>query len=127
MAKLIIKLSKFDIEYKPQTIIKGQAVANFILEFTQLDSVLSEGNLDEAEWRLPVYKMFMDGSTNREGFEVGIILESPSYEKILEAFKLDLTSSNIKVDYEALLTGLKMEKDMVVKAIQVFCDSKLVS
>ena len=57
---------------------------------------------------------------NQEGFGIGIILESPTHEKILKPFKLDFPVSNNEAEYEALLTGLKMAKDMDIKVIQVF-------
>ena len=59
-----MKLRKFDIEYKPQTTNKGQVVADFILEFTSLYSVLSKENPNELEWNVPVWKLFVDRSTN---------------------------------------------------------------
>ncbi|KAL5567548.1 hypothetical protein UlMin_024123 [Ulmus minor] len=93
LAKWAIELSEFDIEYKPRTSIKGQAVADFISEFTRSDSVLTRENPGEDSWTNPVWKLFVDGSTNQE----------------------------------ALLTGLKMARELDVKAIHVFCDSKLVS
>ena len=34
MALWAIELSEFDVQYRPHTTIKGQAVANFIAEFT---------------------------------------------------------------------------------------------
>ena len=34
MALWAIELSEFDIQYRPRTAIKGQAIANFIAEFT---------------------------------------------------------------------------------------------
>ena len=34
MALWAIELSEFDIQYRPRTAIKGQAVADFIAEFT---------------------------------------------------------------------------------------------
>ena len=34
MALWAVELSKFDIQYRPQTAIKGQVVADFIAEFT---------------------------------------------------------------------------------------------
>ena len=36
---MAIELSQFDIEYKPRTAIKAQALANFIAEFTLLDPI----------------------------------------------------------------------------------------
>ena len=37
MALWAVELSKFNIQYRPQTTIKGQVVANFIVEFTLMD------------------------------------------------------------------------------------------
>ena len=101
-------------------------MADFILEFTRSDSVLSEGNLNKAEWSMTVWKLFVDGSMNREGPRIGIVLESPTHENILKPFKLEFHASNNEAKYKALLTRLKMVKDMDVKSIQVFCDLKLV-
>ena len=55
------------------------------------------------------------------------MLKSPTHEKILSAFRLDFPISNNEAEYEALLTGLRIAKDLDVKSIQVFCDYKLVS
>ena len=37
MALWAIKLSKFDIQYRPCTAVKGQVVVNFITEFTNVE------------------------------------------------------------------------------------------
>ena len=37
MALWEVKLSEFDIQYRPHTAIKGQVVANFIAEFTLME------------------------------------------------------------------------------------------
>ena len=37
MALWVIKLSEFDIQYRPCTAVKGQVVANFITEFTNVE------------------------------------------------------------------------------------------
>ena len=36
-ALLAIELSEFDVQYCPRTAIKGQVVANFIAEFTNME------------------------------------------------------------------------------------------
>ena len=38
MALWVVELSEFDIQYRPQTAVKGQVVADFIAEFTLADS-----------------------------------------------------------------------------------------
>ena len=75
----------------------------------------------------PVWKLFIDGSTNQEGSGIGIVLKSSKQEKVLKALRLEFPVSNNEAKYEALLTGLKMARELDVKAIHVFCDSKLVS
>ena len=34
LIKWVIELSEFDIRYKPRTVVKGQVLADFIVEFT---------------------------------------------------------------------------------------------
>ena len=38
MALWAIKLSEFDVQYRPRTTIKGQVVVDFIAEFTSMES-----------------------------------------------------------------------------------------
>ena len=38
MALWVIKLSEFDVQYRPHTATKGQVVANFIAEFINMES-----------------------------------------------------------------------------------------
>ena len=88
---------------------------------------MSGENLEEGSWEVMSWKMFVDGFTNQEGSGIGIVLESPRHKKIYKVFKLDFLVSNNEAEYEALLTGLKMARDLDIKAIHVFCNSKLVS
>ena len=37
MALWAIKLSEFDVQYHPRTAMKGQVVADFIVEFTNME------------------------------------------------------------------------------------------
>ena len=46
---------------------------------------------------------------------------------MLKALRLGFPVSNNEVEYEALLTGLRMAKELGIKAIRVFYDSNLVS
>ena len=56
MVQWAIELSQFDIEYHPRTVIKAQALANFITEFTLLDE---DSFTDEVErWTIQI-----DGSS----------------------------------------------------------------
>ena len=62
-----------------------------------------------------------------EGSRIGIVLEYSYHDKISKAFRLYFPVSDNEIEYEALLIGLKMAKDLDIKAIQVFYDSKHMS
>ena len=44
MALWAIELSEFDVQYRPRTAVKGQIVADFIAEYTQLEDKGAEGH-----------------------------------------------------------------------------------
>ena len=58
LALWAIELSKFDIQYCPQTAIKGQIVADFIAEFTHDED---KGVEESPQWSIPI-----DGSSNKQ-------------------------------------------------------------
>ena len=75
MVQWAVKFSQFDIEYHPRTVIKAQALADFIVEFT----IPSEDSLpNEAErWTIQT-----DGSSTQKRGKVGVSL-SPQMRKCL--------------------------------------------
>ena len=56
MALWAIKLSEFDVQYRPRTAVKGQIVADFIAEYTQLEDKGAEGHR--------LWSIHTDGSSN---------------------------------------------------------------
>ena len=64
-----IELSEFDIRYKPKIAIKGQILADFIMEFTPAVSTeATQLTPDLSIWRLSV-----DGAANAQGSGAGLI------------------------------------------------------
>ena len=57
LALWAIELSEFDIQYRPQTAIKGQVVADFIVEFTHGE--------DKGAKEFPQWSVHTDGSSNK--------------------------------------------------------------
>ena len=74
MALWAIELSKFDIQYRPRTAIKGQVVADFIAEYTQL-----EGKGVEV---LGQWSIHTDGSLNRQVGGAGVVIQTSEGDKI---------------------------------------------
>ena len=70
-----IEMSEFDIDYRPRTAIKVQALADFIAEFTHPWE--EEGELEQHE----VWTVSIDGSSTKDMGGAGIILVSPKKDK----------------------------------------------
>ncbi|XP_059635421.1 uncharacterized protein LOC132277598 [Cornus florida] len=118
MTKWAIELSSFDITYEPRTAVKGQAVADFLLE---CDSEDVEEDLCKCLW-----KLFVDGSSNQMGAGIGIKLQTPEGTALSQALQLEFAATNNEAEYEALLAGIKLAKELKVRNLNIFSDSQLV-
>lgn len=123
-----VELSQFDISYRPRTAIKGQAVADFILEFTNPTPTtaippppIPTEPEDPHFWTLNV-----DGSSRREGSGAGLILTAPEGGSFKCALCFLFDASNNEAEYEALIAGLRLARDIGVSHIRVFNDSQLI-
>ena len=74
MVQWAIELSQFDIEYRLQTAIKAQVLADFIAEFTIPESTGSQEDL----WTINA-----DRSSTQKGGGVGVVITSPE-KKVLK-------------------------------------------
>ena len=124
LLKWAVELGQFDIHFRPRTIIKWQALANFIVEFTyQAERVVEEEQEKiEQQW----WKLYVDGSSNDCGAGVGLMLISPEGHKINCALRFGFNASNNEAEYEAFLLGLRLAKEMKAGYLQIFSDSRLV-
>ncbi|KAL5552406.1 hypothetical protein UlMin_002582 [Ulmus minor] len=82
LAKWFIELGEFDIQFKPRTTIKGQALADFIAEFT--------------------------------------------YTPEICAVHFKFKATNNQAEYEALLSGLRLAKEVSARHLTIYSDSQLV-
>ncbi|XP_052197211.1 uncharacterized protein LOC127804391 [Diospyros lotus] len=120
LLKWAIELAQFDLEYKPRTAIKGQALVDFIAEFTgpaQVGEEASEG----LSWEL-----YVDGSSSDQGAGARVMLISPEGHRILCALRFGFQATNNEAEYEALLAGLRLAKEVQAEAVVIFSDSQLV-
>jgi ribonuclease HI len=70
--------------------------------------------------------MYFDGSSSKEGSGAGIVLISPSKEVITFSYKMEFETTNNIAEYEALVLGLRVAKDMAIDRLTVFGDSELI-
>ena len=120
--KWALELSEFDISYKRKTAIKGQVLADFVMEFTPAE--LSEDTRVTPD--LPIWKLFIDGAANAQGSGAGLILTSPEGIDIEYALRFGFQASNNEVEYEVIIAGLNLAHSMEVDQVKVCSDSQLV-
>ena len=86
LMKWAIEVSEFNIRYKPKTTIKGQILADFVMEFTSTE--LAEATQLTSD--LPIWRLSVDGAANSQGSGAGLILTSPDGIDIEYALRFGL-------------------------------------
>ena len=71
--------------------------------------------------------MHFDGSKQLEGAGAGVVLTSPKGDKLSYVLQIHFDCSNNEAEYEALLHGLRVAKEMNIKRILCYGDSDLVA
>ena len=122
LMKWAIKLSEFDIRYKPKTAIKGQVLADFVMEFAPIELAKTT----HAEDDLPIWKLSIDGASNAQGSGAGLILTSPEGIDIEYALRFGFHASNNEAEYEAVIAGLNLALSLEIDQLEVYSDSQLV-
>ena len=119
MVKWAVELSEFDIKYEPRGPIKGQIFADFVVELSS-ETVQNAG--DGFRWVLSV-----DGSSNQLGSGAGIILEGPNGVLIEQSLRFAFKASNNQAEYEALIVGILLAKEMGARVLMAKSDSLLIT
>ena len=122
LMKWAIELSEFDIRYKPKTAIKGQILADFVMEFTPVELAEPTQSGDD----LPIWKLSVDGASNAQGSGAGLILTSLEGIDIEYALRFRFHASNNEAEYEAVIAGLNLAHSLEVDQLEVHGDSQLV-
>lgn len=94
-------------------------VAYFIMDHVMIEPSLNM--VDTNLWRLYFYR-----SSHKDGTGIEVLILSP--QDILTRFKcrIDEKCSNNEVEYEALVTGLRILEELGARKIEVRGDSELV-
>jgi ribonuclease HI len=119
VAKWAIELAAHTIQYKPRTMIKSQIIADFFADWGEHQYLPPAS--DSTHWR-----MNFDGSKMLEGLGAGVILTSPKGDKLQYVLQMHFRASNNIAEYEALVHGLKLAKEIGIRRILCFGDSDLV-
>ncbi|XP_068486991.1 uncharacterized protein [Phaseolus vulgaris] len=119
MVHWIVELFEFDVQYKPRGPIKGQVYAYFMVELSSEATQVDDGDL---QWVLSV-----DESYNQQSSSVGIILEGPNGLLIKQVLRFAFKATNNQAEYEALVTGMLLAKELGARSLLVKSESLLVT
>jgi len=115
--KWILALSEFDLLYESAKAVKRQIMADFV---TQHCGVVDA--LEIVPWTL-----FFDGSTCDRGAGIGIVLISPRGKKYEFSLLIVTMSTNNQAEYQALIKGLELLKEVHPDVVEILGDSMLVT
>ena len=110
-------LSEFDLRYESAKAIKGQAIADFVVQYCgpKLNMV------DLIFWTL-----FFDGSSCGNGSGIGVVLISPLGANFEFSFPIEVSATNNQAEYLAILKGIQLLREIKADAVEIFGDSMLV-
>lgn len=111
LAKWVMILNEFDIEYTKHKEIKGQVIANQLVEALLIDhQPLYIEFLDDSVLLLThqTWTIFFDGSFTQQGSGAGILFITRKKYSLPKAYKLLFPCTNNIEEYEALIIGMKI-------------------
>ena len=84
---------------------------------------LSPGTVQQEEEVGSQWVQTMDGSSNQQGSGTGVVLEGPNGLLIEQTLKFVFKASNNQAEYEALIAGMLLAKEMGTRSLLAKSDS----
>jgi hypothetical protein len=108
ISKWAVELDTLNINFKPWTAIKSQALDNFMEEWR-------ENQQPTPTERPKHWVMYFNGSLKLEGACAGVLLISPMGEQLKYVLEIFWKVSNNEAEYEALLHRLRLAASLGIK------------
>ncbi|XP_057724081.1 uncharacterized protein LOC130940049 [Arachis stenosperma] len=116
-------LTEFDLQYVPAKAVKGQVIADFLVDNS---NNLNDQGANVIDIEVDYWKLYFDGSKHKDGAGVGILIISPEEIPSEFLFELKYPCSNNVAEYKALILGLKILISKGALEVQILGDSQLV-
>jgi ribonuclease HI len=121
VAKWVVELGVHNITYEARHTLKSQALAYFLADWEEAQQPCPRVDLKHLT-------LYFDGSKNLEGAGAGVILTSPKGDVVRYVLQLQFQPcTNNMVEYEALLHGMRIAKEMGATRLRYLGDSDLVA
>jgi hypothetical protein len=131
IAKWAAELVEFELDFVSCYAIKGQVLADFIVDWMPPASNPEDPDDSELEPRAPVFTrphctLFFDCSLCKKGAGAGVLLLAPHGDQFKYMVHLDFNVINNMAEYEALLFRLSTTLSLGVRQLLVKEDSQLI-
>ncbi|KAM1404935.1 hypothetical protein ACFX2I_013374 [Malus domestica] len=106
-------MSEFSLQYVPQKVVKGQALADFLAHHPSPYSFGGNNiEIDMVETCDNYWTIYFDGLSTSSSAGAGIVIQSPHHDRWYFLLKLDFDCINNQAEYEALIIGLGILHDL---------------
>ncbi|XP_071687260.1 uncharacterized protein [Rutidosis leptorrhynchoides] len=129
MAKWAIELGEHDIEFRVRHAIKGKVPVDFIAKIDSIDEEDTKNStqvitprIESEEW-----KLYTDVASSSDGSGAGLMLVNSEGKEFTYELRFEFATTNYEAEYEALLAGLRMVKELKIPHLRAFIDSQLVA
>jgi hypothetical protein len=119
ISKWAVELGTLNIDFKPRTAIKPQALVDFMAEWRENQQTTPTEHPEH-------WVMYFDDSLNLKGAGAGVLLISPTGEQLKYVLQIFWKVSNNEIKYKALLHGLRLVSSLGIKRLLVYGDSAVV-
>ncbi|GJY36921.1 reverse transcriptase domain-containing protein [Tanacetum coccineum] len=125
LLKWRFELEEHDIHYRPRKSVKGQILADFIVERLEDDPL--DTTMEGKEELPDPWVLFTDGSSCIDGSRAGLIITNPEGMEFTYALRFRFNATNNEAEYETLIAGLRIAEQMGVRNLQANVDSRLLA
>jgi ribonuclease HI len=119
IVKWALELMGQGISYAPWTAIKSQVLADFVVEWTEIQ--ILPAVINQEYWT-----MYFNVSLMKKGISAGLVFVSPLEVRIRYMVRIHFPSSNNVAKYETLINGLHIAIELGIRQLDVRGDSQLV-
>ncbi|XP_050908225.1 uncharacterized protein LOC127121832 [Lathyrus oleraceus] len=114
-----LSLTEYSLTYMPLKAMKGQVVADFIVDHTMTET--HQAFVEPEPW-----KLYFDGSSYKDGIGIGVLIISPNKIPTKFKYQTEGSCSNNEAEYEALIVGLKILLELGETRVEISGDYELV-
>jgi hypothetical protein len=126
LGKWAYGLIEYDLVFESLKTMKGQVVADFVVEHW-VDIVHGDSlSLDTKFISCTSWKLYFDGLACSSGQGIGVVIISPNGDNFEATSRMNYFCTNNQAEYEALLFELEILASMKVRHVEAFGDSLLV-